>query len=111
MGEYIQKMLSLSTVHVMPETLERIQAGAFDWLICYRKEHPNNSDEVYGAFINLADINLDEGSSDVRDVPEDLLMVLNYADSFDVHWIMFDCDADEIGELCTYRESWDKLFM
>lgn len=30
MGEYIQKMLSLSTVHVMPETLERIQAGAFD---------------------------------------------------------------------------------
>ena len=24
MGEYIQKMLSLSTVHVMPETLERI---------------------------------------------------------------------------------------
>ena len=77
----------------------------------YRKEHPNNSDEVYGAFINLADINLDEGSSDVRDVPEDLLMVLNYADSFDVHWIMFDCDADEIGELPTYRESWDKLFM
>ena len=25
MGEYIQKMLSLSTVHVMPETLERIK--------------------------------------------------------------------------------------
>lgn len=107
MSNHIQSMLCLSTVHIKPETMIRLQEGDFEWLVSYRKEHPSDSDTVYGAFVLAGDISLEEGNPEIADIPEDLLQVLNYADAFHCAWIMFDVDEDEIGELPTYRSEWD----
>lgn len=103
----IQKMLCLSTVHVKPDTLQRLQTGDFEWLISYRKEHPSDNEEVYGAFVLVSDITL-EAAAEISDVPEDLLHVLRFAHMHSCSWAMFDCDEEEISELPAYRREWDK---
>lgn len=63
---------------------------------------------VEDAIVLAGDKNLVDGGEEIADIPEDLLQVLRYADSRDCDWVMFDCDAEEIGDLPTYREEWDK---
>ena len=108
MANNIQNMLCLSTVHIKPETLENLQEGNYVHLTSYRKEHPADSEEVYGAFVYVPSVCLEEGSEELEDIPEDLRIVLNYADSFNCQWLMFDCDEEEIGELPAYRSEWDE---
>lgn len=98
----LNKILTLSTVHVKPETMQRILDEDFEWLACYEKSSKTTG-ETYGAFVLV-----DSAEPDDADLTEDLAEVMNYAMSFDALWIEFDNDADEIGELPRYITEWDE---
>lgn len=103
----IHNMLCLSTVHVKPETMRALEENRYNWLPSYRKINPFNTEESYGTFVLVGDMD-PQSEEDTADIPEDLQIVLNYADAFGCTWIMFDADEDEIGELPMYRDEWDR---
>ena len=104
MGDFC-KLLSLSTVHVKPETEQRLEAGKFGWLPTYRKPNPNKDDESFGTWVCLGDISIDD-NIEGSDIPDDLKAVLKYAEANDATWIMFDCDAPVNEDLPTYESHW-----
>lgn len=94
-------MLELSTAHVRPETMARLENDDFEWLPVYKKSF---GEEVFGAFAMITDLDDEEAA----DIPDDLMKVIRYAIRKGCDWVMFDRDYDEIAELPTYREDWDK---
>ena len=106
MDELIEKILSISTSHIKPETMRRLETNDFEWLVSYRKPNPRDDSESFGAFVLITDLDLDS-SSETADIPKELLNVLRYAESFDCAWVMFDCDAPVCGDLPTYDFDWE----
>lgn len=111
MSEHISKVLSVSAVHVKPSTFNLMVADDIQNLACFQKPNPKDHNVIDGVFVYIGGVDLDEDSEDAQNIPQDLLQVLRYADCFDVSWIIFDVDYDEIGELHRYQTLWDKAAM
>ena len=104
-GPEISKMLTLSTAHVTPDTLDLIGKDADDNLMglpIYRKES-------FGYFIYVPDAS---GSDDDGDpvygfkdsVPDDLLALLRYCRDLGCGILCLDCDGPEVSYLPMYAE-------
>ena len=102
----IYRMLACCTSHVRPETMRRLKEEDFEWLVSYRKEHPADTETVYGVFVPAFDLDISEDSLEAEDIPEDLLMLLRYAEAAGCYWIMLDIDEEELPGLKTYRDEW-----
>ena len=100
------RMLACCTSHLRPETIKRLEDGDFEWLVGYRMEYPGDTETVYGVFVPALDLNISDCSPEIMDIPEDLLMLLQYADKVGYDWIMLDADEEEIPELQTYLDEW-----
>ncbi len=84
-----EKIITLSTSHVRPETLNRVIEDDFMCLVCFVK--CNDGKRVYGAFIRIPNVTED---GEMDDVPEDLRAVLDYAAGKGAVWVNLDVDAD-----------------
>ena len=91
MNKLIDKMMTISTIHVSPETAHLLddELTVTKWgLIVYEKS-------AYGWFINL-------GFDELFNVPLDLLHCINYALENGCSWLCLDRDGDVADDLLTY---------
>lgn len=79
----VQKMLDASTVHIKSSTAQWLETHP---IIMYDKGE-------YGWFIYTQSEELP------ADTPDDLIDVINYANSLGCSWLMLDRDGDIIDEL------------
>ena len=90
----IDKMLTISAVHVTGETWDRLFntiCGGDDIDLCvYEKVE-------YGYFIHIPDDYED------REIPEDLMECIKFAVEHDCVWLCLDRDAGIIKEILTYE--------
>lgn len=89
----IQNVVTLSTIHIRPETAELIDDGKFTELSVYKKEE-------YGWWIYLPDY-VDDKQSD--QIPEDLKDCITYAKGLGCCWLCLDCDGQEMDCLKKYE--------
>lgn len=83
----IETLLVLSTAHIKPETCNVwLQTAPF---ATFGKAE-------YGWFVYVPD-------DELSDLPDDLRPCFALARSLDCDWVMFDCDAELIQGLPTYR--------
>jgi hypothetical protein len=83
----ISRLITLSTVHITPATLNNIAAH-----VCsYANE--------YGAFVWV-----DEG---LDDAPNDLQELIQFARKQNADWIKLDADAPAVEGLATYASYWE----
>lgn len=89
----IYKYLDISTAHISEKTNDilskNVNNGSYPLIIL---------DTEYGYFINVP-YNLDELE---RELPNDVISCLGFAQKHDCRWLMLDCDAEVIDELETY---------
>lgn len=85
----IDKMLTLSLVHIKKETAEYLNDEGNKDLVIYEKSE-------YGWFIYI-----DELVSEIRQ--PDLKQVINFAKENDCAWLCFDRDAGTIDSLPEYN--------
>ena len=106
MENHVCSMLCLSTVHIKPDTLQRLEDDDFEWLVSYKKASSAEPCESYGVFVLICDTDV-RGGHDMSDIPEDLITVLLYAVSNGCDWVMFDRDEEEVAALPQYRKEWN----
>jgi hypothetical protein len=102
----VSTMASISTIHLMPETLAKLQRGENDLVASYGKYENNvihGGQSAVGAFIHVP-----EYIKDLVDISSDLLTVLSWARQHHYEWINCDADAAEVPELPSYTKEWDK---
>ena len=104
-NEMVQKMLCLSTAHLKEETMSRIIDGDLDAIPTYKKEDPSYPGEIYGCWVCVDCI--DDADENRDNIPEDLMDAMKYARSVGASWIMFDRDAEVLGELALYDQGDD----
>ncbi|GGG18510.1 DUF5983 family protein [Paenibacillus abyssi] len=95
MSDTIVKTLVLSTGHISKETKEWIDKSDEEPvpLTIYEKS-------IYGWMILVPQD--DRDAELLKDVPESLQAVIEYAVRHDCSWVMLDCDANCIPELPQY---------
>ncbi|WP_422661599.1 hypothetical protein ACK8P5_26110 (plasmid) [Paenibacillus sp. EC2-1] len=95
---FVVSMLDLSTAHLTPETIRRLnlrdeeldscitiyEKGEFGWYIAVPERQYFLPEEVEG-------------------IPDELLEILKLAVKNDIDWIMFDCDANRLPVLPTFE--------
>lgn len=101
MSDIIKPMLCLSTAHLKPETFQLLANDEIECCIFYQKVDCSTG-ECYGGWLYISDC----GSSDSIDQHEDLKALVDYCDSKDIEWVMFDADEDENANLPVYNEEW-----
>lgn len=95
-GEFTQ-MLTISTLHVSEETVEKLDAVCDDSMTVDHWMPPVYEKDGYGWFIYVDPDRMDE------DIPTDLKAVLTYAATSGCTWLCMDADADPIPELPVYE--------
>lgn len=83
-------MLEISTRHLTPETIEKLEEDSIDEVAVYRKGD-------HGFF--LCSFYVDEHNN----LPADLVDVLEYAAGRDAEWIMLEPDAETVNGLPVYK--------
>lgn len=96
-------MLSLSTAHVKPETLEKLLKSGYDGLPSYRVPCPCCDDLSYGALVVVGDI--EYGSE--NDLPNDLVDVVRLAEKLNAWFVRLDRDGPVCNQLTDYTTLWD----
>lgn len=99
----VAKIVDISTVHLCPETLARVQDGMYEEVVSYGKKMRLLDESVtVGAFVAVPE------SVENLLIPKDLVRVLKWAETNGYGWINIDVDAPEEADLPTYRAEWDK---
>lgn len=88
----IEKVVTLSTIHIHPETVKMIKDGKFTELFVYKKE-------VFGWWIQLSDCQDYEASQ----LPEDIKACIAYAKGLGCSWLCLDRDGQEMDCLKKYE--------
>ena len=93
----ISKVLTLSTIHIKPETAKWIENKKnIENLAIYEKSE-------YGWFIFVEKDYLEELTEVVgNNIPQDLLDTMNFARLQGCEWLCLDCDGNEIDDLPSY---------
>lgn len=104
------KMLDVSTAHLSPETRQRLETADIEGVLFYPKG-------PWGWFIYVP--SRDEGLNVGDEVPADLKNCIDFAQTLEKEWIMFDCDGSIVQELpkfesdkvpcCTNHRSLEQL--
>ena len=90
----ISKMITLSTAHLSPDTMDKLDADYSSVPPCFKKDK-------FGYFV-LSNKDVMEDCGDDEYFPKDLKQCVEFARLHDCDWIMFDGDADEVEELDVY---------
>ncbi len=90
----ISKMITLSTAHISPDTLDKLDNGSSAVPPCYKKDE-------FGYFV-LSNKDVLSDYEDNEYFPKDLKQCVEFARVHDCDWIMFDGDAGEVEELDVY---------
>jgi len=84
------KMLDVSTAHLSPETRQRLETSDIEGVLFYPKG-------PWGWFINVP--SRDDGLTAGDEVPADLKNCIEFAQTLEKEWILFDCDGSIVQEL------------
>ena len=84
------KMLDVSTAHLSPETRQRLETSDIEGVLFYPKG-------PWGWFINVP--SREDGLTVGDEVPADLKNCIEFAQTLEKEWIMFDCDGSIVQEL------------
>ena len=89
------KMLDVSTAHLSPQTRQRLETFDVEGVLFYPKG-------PWGWFVNVP--TLEDGLVVGDEVPTDLKVCIQFAQSLEKEWIMFDCDGSIVQELPTFDD-------
>ena len=95
MEKEISAMLALSSAHLRPETVERLENDSIDPIVVFPKWSLCTG-ENYGYFISIPE------DLSMNTVPEDLMDCIALAKRERCTWLMLDRDGLECEELRTY---------
>ena len=90
----ISKMITLSTAHLSPKTMDKLDDDVSYIPPVYKKDN-------YGYFV-LSNKDVVEDFLGNEYCPKDLKQCVEFARMHGCDWIMFDGDADEVEELDVY---------
>lgn len=90
----INKMLTISSTHIKPETWKTLENEPPFEIVVYNKECEFG---LYGFFILVID-------SESCNAPEDLAACMRFAEDHDCAWLCLDTDGEVLPELPTYEE-------
>ena len=94
MGLEISKIITLSTAHISPSTMDKLDANSSSVPPCFKKDK-------FGYFM-LSNEDVLNDYADNEYFPKDLKQCVEFARLHDCDWIMFDGEADEVEELDVY---------
>ncbi|MFC6282181.1 MULTISPECIES: DUF5983 family protein [Polaromonas] len=83
-------MLDVSTAHLSPETRQRLETFDVEGVLYYPKG-------PWGWFVNVPD--REDGLVVGDEVPKDLKACIQFAQTLEKEWIMFDCDGTIMEDL------------
>ena len=84
------KMLDVSTAHLSPQTRQRLETFDVEGVLFYPKG-------PWGWFVNVPA--REDGLVVGEEVPTDLKACIQFAQTLEKEWIMFDCDGTVIQDL------------
>lgn len=84
------KMLDVSTAHLSPQTRQRLETFDVEGVLFYPKG-------PWGWFVNVPA--REDGLVVGEEVPTDLKACIQFAQTLEKEWIMFDCDGTIIQDL------------
>lgn len=87
------KMLDASTAHLSPQTRQRLEHFDLEGVLFYPKG-------PWGWFVNVP--TREDGLVVGEEVPADLKACIEFAQTLEKEWIMFDCDGNVMQDLPTY---------
>lgn len=88
------KMIDVSTAHLSPDTRQRLETSDIEGVLFYPKG-------PWGWFINVP--SRKDGLIVGNEVPADLKDCIEFAQTHEKEWIMFDCDGAIVNELPTFE--------
>lgn len=98
------QMMSLSTAHLRPETMAKLERCEIDCLPSFRKPIPREDENSYGAFVCLGDV----GYNERNELPADLAQIWDYCYQHDIWWVMFDRDGPMCSRFTDFTPEWEK---
>jgi hypothetical protein len=98
-ADAMESMAVVSTVHITPQTLERVDALMY--LVCY-------GDETAGGTFIYVPCLQSAGQPAAHAWPTDLVQLMQAANEHGVVWLKMDPDGMEIDRLPRYDEQWNQ---